>query len=79
MAITLKIQTGFNFYTIPDLCHCGCGTILYHRGQRYVSGHDSKYHVWNKGITQSEEHKRKTLNHIKVCHPEIKENIHQKQ
>lgn len=49
---TFQQATGFKFYTIPDLCHCGCGNILFHRGQKYISGHDAKYCPYWKGKTK---------------------------
>jgi len=39
---TLGQKFGLYFYTIPDLCWCGCGNILYIRGQHYLHGHDRK-------------------------------------
>jgi len=32
----------YSYPVIPTLCHCGCNEVLWHRGQRYVSGHDSR-------------------------------------
>lgn len=42
MAAALRYLTKLQFYTIPDLCACGCGETIWNRGQQYVLGHGTK-------------------------------------
>lgn len=56
----------YTFPVIPTLCLCGCNEVLWHRGQKYVSGHDSKHHPYWKGSTRDADTKLKISLKIKA-------------
>lgn len=63
----LRQRIDVEFYTIPDLCHCGCGQIVYHRGQQFVWGHHSEECLKQQSINMTGRYKG--ISNPKKRHP----------
>jgi len=42
-----------SYPVIPTLCQCGCNEVIWHRGQKYLHGHNGRFRVsWSKGLNK---------------------------
>lgn len=64
-----KLCSEFNFYTIPDLCHCGCNEIIYIRGKKFKLGHYSRLtevREWKSKLYTGRPSKLKGVKHTHI-------------